>query len=150
MPPAPWAWRQGSWGRAARRWSRPSRTNTRRCALSTQNRGQEQRWLSLEQARANRTPVDWRRLHAAQRRPSLGVEVLDDYPLETLRPYIDWTPFFHAWQMKGSYPKILDDPEKGETARKLFQDAKAMLERVDRGEMAHGAGRISACSPPTR
>jgi 5-methyltetrahydrofolate--homocysteine methyltransferase len=50
--------------------------------------------------------------------------------LETLRPFIDWTPFFHAWQMKGSYPKILDDPEKGETARKLFADAQAMLDRI--------------------
>ncbi len=93
------------------------------------NRGQDERWLSLEQARANRTPVDWAS-YAPPAPPSLGVEVLDDYPLETLRPYIDWTPFFHAWQMKGSYPKILDDPEKGDTARKLFQDAQAMLERV--------------------
>ena len=93
------------------------------------NRGQEERLLSLEQARANRIPVDWKG-YLPPAPKGLGVEVLSDYPLEVLRSYIDWTPFFHAWQMKGSYPKILDDPEKGETARKLLKDAEAMLDRV--------------------
>ena len=93
------------------------------------NRGQEERWLSLEQARANRTPVDWKG-YVPPAPAETGVEVFSDYPLEALRPYIDWTPFLHAWQLKGSYPKILDDPEKGEIARKLLQDAEVMLERV--------------------
>ena len=48
-----------------------------------------------------------------------------------LRPYIDWTPFFHAWQLKASYPRILDDPEKGDAARSLFKDAQAMLDQVE-------------------
>ena len=89
----------------------------------------EGRWLSLAEARANRTPLDWRGFIPPKPR-DLGVEVLDDYPLEEIRPYIDWTPFFHAWQLKLSYPKILDDPEKGETARKLFADAQAMLDMI--------------------
>ncbi|HEV2333159.1 MAG TPA: methionine synthase, partial [Gammaproteobacteria bacterium] len=93
------------------------------------SRGQEEQLLSLAQARANRVPLEWRGYTPPKPR-DLGVEVLDAYPLEELRRYIDWTPFFHAWQLKGSYPKILDDPEKGETARKLLKDAHAMLDRV--------------------
>ena len=93
------------------------------------SRGQEEQLLSLAQARANRIPLEWRGYTPPKPR-DLGIEVLDAYPLEELRRYIDWTPFFHAWQLKGSYPKILDDPEKGETARKLLKDAQAMLDRV--------------------
>ncbi|HEV2321234.1 MAG TPA: vitamin B12 dependent-methionine synthase activation domain-containing protein, partial [Gammaproteobacteria bacterium] len=93
------------------------------------SRGQEERLLSLGQARANRVLLEWRGYTPPKPR-DLGIEVLDAYPLEELRRYIDWTPFFHAWQLKGSYPKILDDPEKGETARKLLKDADAMLDRV--------------------
>ncbi len=59
-----------------------------------------------------------------------GVHVLDDYPLRELVPYIDWTPFFMTWELAGKYPKILDDEVVGETARSLFQDAQAMLERI--------------------
>ena len=93
------------------------------------NRGQQERLLSLADARANRIPIEWKG-YLPPVPKGLGVEVLNDYPLEVLRSYIDWTPFFHAWQMKGSYPKILDDPEKGEIARKLLKDAEAMLDRV--------------------
>ncbi|HEV2212137.1 MAG TPA: methionine synthase, partial [Gammaproteobacteria bacterium] len=76
------------------------------------SRGQEEQLLSLAQARANRVLLEWRGYTPPKPR-DLGIEVLDAYPLEELRRYIDWTPFFHAWQLKGSYPKILDDPEKG-------------------------------------
>jgi 5-methyltetrahydrofolate--homocysteine methyltransferase len=92
-------------------------------------RGNEQQLLTLAAARANATPIEWRGYVPPPPR-ELGVQDIPDMSLETLRPYIDWTPFFHAWQMKGSYPKILDDPEKGETARKLFADAQAMLDRI--------------------
>ncbi len=56
--------------------------------------------------------------------------MLDQIDLADVAPYIDWTFFFHAWQLKGRYPKILDDAEKGEEARKLFADAQAMLSRI--------------------
>jgi len=91
-----------------------------------------QRLLSLAEARANSISLDWRG-YSPPKPAGLGVESLNDFPLETLRPYIDWTPFFHAWQMKGSYPKILDDPEKGETARRLLADANSMLDQVIAG-----------------
>jgi len=87
------------------------------------------RLVTIEKARANRAEIDWEGYAPPQ--PSFtGVKTFDDYPLESLRPYIDWTPFFHSWQMKASYPGILDDPEKGEEARRLFADAQEMLDRM--------------------
>ncbi|HET7649253.1 MAG TPA: methionine synthase [Gammaproteobacteria bacterium] len=92
-------------------------------------RDEHVQWLSLDEARANRTRIEWRGYRPVRPR-HLGVDVLSDYPLDEIRQYIDWTPFFHTWQLKASYPRILDDPEKGETARKLFDDANRMLDRV--------------------
>ncbi len=59
-----------------------------------------------------------------------GVHVLDDYDLAELREYIDWQPFFNAWEMKGRFPDILNNPTTGEAARKLYDDAQAMLDRI--------------------
>ncbi|MDH5396079.1 MAG: methionine synthase, partial [Gammaproteobacteria bacterium] len=59
-----------------------------------------------------------------------GIQVFDNMPLEFLVPYIDWTPFFHTWELKGSYPKILDDADKGDEAKKLFADAQEMLAQI--------------------
>ena len=59
-----------------------------------------------------------------------GVRVLDNFPLATLRDYIDWTPLFHAWGLKGVYPRILEHEEQGEQARQLFADANALLDRI--------------------
>ena len=53
-----------------------------------------------------------------------------DFPLEILREFIDWTPFFHAWELKGVYPRILDHPEQGIQARLLFKEANALLDRM--------------------
>jgi 5-methyltetrahydrofolate--homocysteine methyltransferase len=83
----------------------------------------------LARARANGTKIDWGGYEPP--RPNvLGVRNFEDYPLEEIRAYIDWTPFFHSWQLKASYPRILDDPEKGEEARKLFADAQELLDRI--------------------
>ncbi|WP_121251887.1 methionine synthase [Nocardioides ferulae] len=85
--------------------------------------------VSLEQARANRTPIDWAGYQPpAPRRP--GVHVLSGYDLAELRDYIDWQPFFNAWEMKGRFPDILNNPATGETARALYDDAQAMLDRI--------------------
>ncbi len=87
------------------------------------------RLVSYEQARADATPVDW----ASYEPPSPkqpGVHVLDDYDLAELRSYIDWQPFFNAWEMKGRFPDILNSPTSGEAARKLYDDAQQMLDRI--------------------
>src|SRR5919112_4183111 len=88
---------------------------------------------TLESARANRTKTDWES-YKPPKPNVLGVRTFDDYALEDIRAYVDWTPFFHSWQLKGSYPKIFDDPEKGEEARKLFADAQELLARIIAGE----------------
>ena len=91
------------------------------------------KWLTLAQARANKMKIDW----AAYTPPApkfLGVKVFDSYSLEEIARYIDWTPFFHAWEMHGSYPKILDDAEKGVEARKLFADAEKTLADIVAGK----------------
>ena len=87
------------------------------------------RWLSLAQARANRFRGDWQGYRPPAPRLR-GAAAFRDYPLGLIARYIDWTPFFHAWEMKGSHPKILDDPAKGEEARRLFADARDMLGRI--------------------
>jgi 5-methyltetrahydrofolate--homocysteine methyltransferase len=87
------------------------------------------RWLTPEQARANKVRIDW----SAYTPPApsfLGVKVFGHFPLEEIARYIDWTPFFHAWEMHGSYPKILDDADKGAEARKLFDDAQQTLREI--------------------
>ena len=93
------------------------------------SRQKETKWLTLEQARANKPKIDWAAYEATV--PSfLGTKVFEDYPLSELVDYIDWTPFFHSWELKGSYPKIFDDAEKGDEARKLFADAQTMLTQI--------------------
>jgi 5-methyltetrahydrofolate--homocysteine methyltransferase len=85
--------------------------------------------LTLDKARANRTPIDWTGYQPpAPQQP--GVHVLTDYDLAELREYIDWQPFFNAWEMKGKFPDILNNPTTGETARALYDDAQAMLDRL--------------------
>ncbi len=93
------------------------------------NRQRAIKWLTLEQARANKTKIDWD-IYTPITPKQLGVQVLDNFPLEELRAYIDWTPFFHSWELKGSYPKIFDDAAKGEEAKKLFADAESMLDKI--------------------
>src|SRR5208337_4635498 len=85
--------------------------------------------VPLETARARRTPIVWRAEDLAT--PEfLGVRVLEDFPLATLREFIDWSPFFHTWELKGVYPRILDDERQGEQARQIFAEANVLLDRI--------------------
>ncbi|MCP1674005.1 5-methyltetrahydrofolate--homocysteine methyltransferase [Natronocella acetinitrilica] len=96
-------------------------------------RQKKQKWLKIDKARDNRTPVDWSAFEQVKPK-QLGIQVLHDYPLKDLVPYIDWTPFFKSWELAGSYPRILEDEVVGEQARGLFRDAQAMLEQlIDEG-----------------
>jgi 5-methyltetrahydrofolate--homocysteine methyltransferase len=85
--------------------------------------------LPLERARANRTPIDWDD-YRPPRPAAPGIKVFNDYPLAELRDYVDWQPFFNAWELKGRYPDILNNPTTGEAARRLWDDAQAMLDRI--------------------
>ena len=91
------------------------------------------KWLTLEQARANRLALDWNAYAPpAPRQP--GVQKFADYPLEELRDFIDWTPFFAAWELAGKFPRILEDEAVGAEARKLHRDACAMLDDIIAGQ----------------
>jgi 5-methyltetrahydrofolate--homocysteine methyltransferase len=85
--------------------------------------------VSLKNARANKFPTDWTK-HKPVKPKFFDTKVFDDYPLEELVGRIDWTPFFSAWELAGRYPKIFDDEIVGQEARKLFDDAQAMLKKV--------------------
>ncbi|MBB1075820.1 methionine synthase [Rhodoferax sp. 4810] len=85
--------------------------------------------IPLTQAQANRQVIDWQRTPPVPP-AELGIQVLNKIPLNEIAQHIDWTFFFHAWQLPGQFPRILDDPEKGIEARRLFADAQAMLKRI--------------------
>ena len=85
--------------------------------------------VPLGAARANRTPIQWR----AEDVPApefTGVRALSDVPLATLREYIDWTPFFHTWELKGVYPRIFEHEKYGEQARQIFAEGNALLDVI--------------------
>jgi 5-methyltetrahydrofolate--homocysteine methyltransferase len=93
------------------------------------NAQSQNKYISLQEARANKFPIDWNKTEITA--PTfIGNRVFTDYDLKEIAEYIDWTPFFHSWEMKGSYPKIFKDPERGAEAQKLFDDAQAMLKQI--------------------
>lgn len=85
--------------------------------------------LPIDKARENKLKIDLRNFRTLH--PNMeGNRVLSDFPAEILRNYIDWTPFFQAWELAGRFPKILSDPIVGAEARKLYSDANQMLDRI--------------------
>ena len=98
-------------------------------ALRKSHSAPRQTVVSLTRARARRTPITWR----ADDLPVpefTGVRVLDNFPLATLREFIDWSPFFHTWGLKGIYPRILDHETQGQQARLIFAEANALLDTI--------------------
>ena len=90
--------------------------------------------LSLEEANKNKLNINWEKSNPAK--PSfLGVKELNPVPVDVLRSYIDWTPFFKTWSLAGSYPKILKDKVVGEAATQLFRDANKMLDELERSKI---------------
>jgi 5-methyltetrahydrofolate--homocysteine methyltransferase len=89
----------------------------------------KQKLVPIEEARKHRSPIDWK----PEDVPSpefTGVRVLNDFPLATLRDYIDWTPFFHTWELKGVYPRIFEHEKYGEQARQIFAEANTLLDEI--------------------
>jgi 5-methyltetrahydrofolate--homocysteine methyltransferase len=93
-------------------------------------RGQaEKARTSIADARANRLKLDWA-AYTPHKPTFIGTRAFKAYALAELARYIDWTPFFHAWELKGTFPRILDDDKYGEAARNLYDDARAMLKQL--------------------
>jgi 5-methyltetrahydrofolate--homocysteine methyltransferase len=86
--------------------------------------------LPLAAARANALKLDWSGAYQPPEPKFIGTEVLNDYPVKELIDYIDWTPFFSTWELSGKFPAILDDAKFGQAARSLYEDARAMLDKI--------------------
>ena len=90
--------------------------------------------LSIADARQRDTKIDWRKKDIPN--PNFtGMRVESDFPLDTLVDYIDWSPFFHAWELRGRYPKIFEDEYVGDKAKELFDDAQDLLSRILREKL---------------
>jgi 5-methyltetrahydrofolate--homocysteine methyltransferase len=89
----------------------------------------EKRRIPLSRARANSFKIDWE-AYAPPKPSFTGIRILSSLDVAELIPYIDWTPFFQTWELKGRFPKILEDEKQGEVARQLFEDAQKMLKRI--------------------
>ena len=100
-----------------------------------------QKLLSIAEARKRGTKLDWTR--DPEKPEFLGVKVFEDYPLGELAEYIDWSPFFHAWELRGRFPKILEDPVVGVESKKLFADAQILLQKIVRDRKIRARGVIA-------
>jgi 5-methyltetrahydrofolate--homocysteine methyltransferase len=110
-------------------------------------------YISYEAAAANRMPIDWSNFVPVKPQFT-GTKVLRDFDLNEIRQYIDWTPFFISWEMKGKFPAILSDEHAGEEATRLYNDANAMLDKViaENWLQAHGVigfWQAAATAPDT-
>jgi 5-methyltetrahydrofolate--homocysteine methyltransferase len=106
-----------------------------------ESRRQEKNYISLADARKNQTAIDWSGTSIV--RPSfIGNRQLSDYPLDEIRKYIDWTPFFQTWMLAGRYPGILSDSVVGTEATKLFEDAQRLLDEIIRDKSLKANGVI--------
>ncbi len=92
-------------------------------------RTKEKNYIAFEEAKSNHFAIDWD--NARIDKPNfIGTKTFNNYPLEEIRQYIDWTPFFQTWMLKGKYPRILEDKVIGQEAKKLFDDANTMLDQI--------------------
>lgn len=105
------------------------RADYKRMAEAHARSQSDKKRLPLAKARSNKTKIDWSGYQV--KKPSfLGTKLFENYDLKTLVPYIDWTPFFSTWELKGQYPRILTDDKMGEAATSLFNDAQEMLAKL--------------------
>ncbi len=102
-------------------------------------RNREKTLLSFAEARANAHRIDWAAADIAVPE-KYGVQVFDHFPLEELVEYFDWSPFFHTWELRGRFPAIFDDPVVGSEARKLYDDARALLDDIVKNKRFRARG----------
>jgi len=104
--------------------------------------GTKEKVIALEAARANAFKIDWQ-AYTPPKPAITGTRVFAEYPLHELIERIDWTPFFRAWELAGNYPAILEDPVVGDSARKLYADARKMLDRIVREKWLTAKGVVT-------
>ena len=108
-------------------------------ALRKSHSATRQSAVTLEEARRRRTPIEWRREDIPT--PAFtGIRVLDRFPLAELREYIDWSPLFHTWGLKGVYPRIFEHESYGAQARQIFQEANALLDEIVANDLLTAKG----------
>lgn len=104
------------------------------------NKKSDKRFVTLEQARADKFQIDLEKV--APKPAFTGTKVFEAYPLAELVPYIDWTPFFHTWELRGSFPKIFEDKFVGVEAKKLYDDAQRLLKEIVDNNLLQANGVI--------
>ena len=109
---------------------------------------EEKNYLTIEQARENKLKSDWSKTDIAEP-VTLGVTVLKGLSLETLKKYIDWTPLFQTWELKGKYPDILNNKKIGKEAKKLFDDANKLLNEIIKNKLLTANGVFGIFSANT-
>jgi 5-methyltetrahydrofolate--homocysteine methyltransferase len=114
-----------------------NRADQERAKLAHEKKRPSKPLLSLAESRRRAFTCDWATIDIPT--PTFtGVRVIDDLPLREIAKFIDWSPFFHAWEIRGRYPALLDDPEQGPRCRELFNDATTLLEKLLAGKSIHG------------
>jgi 5-methyltetrahydrofolate--homocysteine methyltransferase len=114
-----------------------NRLEHERARLAHENKKPSKPLLPLEKARERAFATDWKTVDVPV--PSFtGTRTIDDLPLREITNYIDWSPFFHAWEIRGRFPALLDDPELGPRCRELYEDAQRLLNRLIDEKLIHG------------
>jgi 5-methyltetrahydrofolate--homocysteine methyltransferase len=103
-----------------------------------ESRRAAQKLLPIAEARKKGASLDWSK--DPERPEFLGLRVYEDFPLAELAEYIDWSPFFHAWELRGRFPRILQDPVVGAEAKKLYEDAQGLLKKILAGKQVRARG----------
>lgn len=109
------------------------------------NRSQKSPIISLEEARKNALELDWTK-YQPKKPNEIGIEVTENIPIHVIRPFIDWSPFFNSWELKGTFPKIFDHPQYGNEAKKLYEDANLLLDQLEKDRIL-GIHAISGVFP---
>ncbi|MFI5203120.1 MAG: methionine synthase [Flavobacteriales bacterium] len=102
---------------------------------------QDKNLVSISEARKNKFPIDWKKQNIGKPK-FIGVKEFRDFPLEKIRPYIDWGPFFLSWEMSGKFPQILEDAKFGVEAKKLYADANTMLDDIIKHKKLHAHAAV--------
>lgn len=120
---------------------RRTRASYAKLRLRHESRTRREKYLSISEARSNPLRLSFS-LETDPKPIKTGIRLFDRVTVSDLRPFIDWTPFFQAWEMKGKFPAILDDEKRGEAARPLFEDAKQMLDELTDGDLLAPKGVV--------